>query len=107
MVTIDREQVRQIMDEDAATLVEVLDSPYFKKFHLPGAINVPLSGDFEADIQSAVPDKHKPVIVYCQDANCDASPKAARQMEALGYDRVYDYEDGKQDWKDAGMPTES
>jgi rhodanese-related sulfurtransferase len=107
MTTIDREQLKQMMDEDAVTVVEVLDRENFDKFHLPEAINVPLSGDFKADIQSSVPDKHEPVVVYCMDADCDASPKAAKQMEELGYDRVYDYEAGKKDWKSAGLPTEA
>jgi rhodanese-related sulfurtransferase len=46
------------------------------------------------------------VIVYCHDEDCDASPKAARRMDALGYQRVYDYEAGKVDWKQAGLPVE-
>ena len=106
MTTMDRQQLKRMMDEDAVTVVEVLDEKYFNKFHLPGAINVPLSGDFEGDIQSAVPDKGHPVAVYCLDADCDASPKAAKRMELLGYDRIYDYEAGKMDWKDNGLPVE-
>ncbi len=30
-----------------------------------------------------------------------------RRLEALGYEHVYDYEEGKQDWIEAGLPTES
>ncbi len=41
------------------------------------------------------------------DEDCDASPKAAERMEQLGYERVYDYEGGKVDWQEAGLPTES
>jgi hypothetical protein len=26
---------------------------------------------------------------------------------AVGYEKVYDYEEGKQDWIEAGLPTES
>jgi len=28
-------------------------------------------------------------------------------LEALGYANVYDYQEGKQDWIEAGLPTES
>lgn len=107
MTTIDREQLERMMEEDVVTLVEVLDQSQYSKFHLPNAINVPLSGDFDREIQSAVPDKTHPVAVYCMDENCDASPKAAQRMEALGYERVYDYMPGKMDWKNAGLPVES
>lgn len=41
------------------------------------------------------------------DENCDASLKAAGKMEELGYQRVYDDEAGKMDWKQAGLQTES
>lgn len=107
MTTIDREQLQRMMDEHAVTVIEVLDEEYFNKFHLPGALNVPLSGDFDEDIQSIVPDKNQPVVVYCMDEDCDASPEAAVRMEELGYERVYDYEAGKMDWKSAGLPVEA
>lgn len=107
MTTIDRDQLKTMMNEHVVTVVEVLDKPYYDKFHLPGAVNIPLSGDFDREIQGAVPDKTKPVVVYCLDEDCDASPKAARRMEELGYDRVYDYEAGKEDWKEAGLPVEA
>jgi hypothetical protein len=38
---------------------------------------------------------------------CQNSPQAARRLEALGYGNVYDYEEGKQDWIEARLPTES
>lgn len=105
MTTIDRDQAKRMFDEDAAVPVEVLPKSEFGHFHLPGAINVPLDDDFDARIQEAIPDKHQPVVVYCKDATCDASPQAAERMEALGYDRVYDYSAGKADWEAAGLPT--
>jgi rhodanese-related sulfurtransferase len=107
MTTIDRSQLQRMMDEAAVTVVEVLDKKYYNKFHLPGALNVPLSSDFDREIQEAVPDKSEPVAVYCMDEACDASPQAAQRMEQLGYERVYDYEAGKMDWKEAGLPVES
>lgn len=106
MTNIDRDQLRQMMHEQAVTVVEVLNKDQYEKFHIPGAINVPLSGDFAADIEQAIPDKSEPVAVYCMDEDCDASPKAAKKMKELGYRRVYDYAAGKMDWKQAGLPTE-
>lgn len=107
MTTIDREQLKKMMDEAPVIVVEVLDRQYYNKFHLPGAINVPLSGDFDQEIQRAVPDKSQPVAVYCMDEECDASPLAAERMEELGYERVYDYAAGKMDWKEAGLQIET
>ncbi|CAN5333640.1 hypothetical protein BH23ACT9_BH23ACT9_23380 [soil metagenome] len=48
-----------------------------------------------------------PVVVYCSNAECQNSPQAARRLVELGYTDVYDYGAGKQDWIDAGLPTET
>ncbi|MBA3690794.1 MAG: CBS domain-containing protein [Actinobacteria bacterium] len=34
------------------------------------------------------------------------SPRAAWRLESLGFQEVYDYEGGKQDWAAAGLPME-
>jgi len=106
MTKIDREQLKQMMDQDAVIVVDVLGAEAYDSFHLPGAINVPVGDDFEEQIREAVPDQHQPVAVYCLDEACNASPTAARRMESLGYDRVYDYAAGKLDWRQAGLPVE-
>ncbi|HRP97650.1 MAG TPA: rhodanese-like domain-containing protein [Rhodocyclaceae bacterium] len=108
MQTIDREKLRSWLQEGRKlTLVEVLDKEQFDQFHLPGAINVPLGGEnFEERFERAVPDKTEPVVVYCANTECDASPRAARKLEAYGYQDVRDYEAGKADWKKAGLPIE-
>jgi Mg/Co/Ni transporter MgtE len=34
------------------------------------------------------------------------SPRAACRLEAIGFEEVYDYEDGKRDWGSFGLPRE-
>lgn len=107
MHTIDRETLKQWLDEKRdITLVEVLSPERFEEFHLPGAINVPLDANFEAHMQEHFPDRFQPIVVYCYDHECSASPKAAEAMDRLGYEKIYDYEAGKVDWKAAGFPVE-
>jgi len=89
--------------EPRLNIVEVLDSDDFDQGHLPGAINIPLSDDFETKAKQAVPNQTKTLVVYCQNEDCDASPKAASRLEAAGYENVYDYEGGKDDWSEAGL----
>lgn len=108
METIDRQTLRQWMNEDSEfVLIETLPEENFRKEHIPGAINIP-AGDEEFDdkVRAAVPDKERPVVVYCANTECPASPKAGRRMEELGYTRVYDYEAGKADWKAADLELE-
>jgi len=105
MQLIDRQDLKEMMEKKDVTVVEVLGQEAYNAFHLPGAINVPLSGDFAAEIQEAVPDKSQPVVVYCMDEDCDASPKAAERMDQLDYEAVYDYAAGKKDWREAKLPV--
>lgn len=109
MQPITREQVeRRLAADDRVVLIEALAEPNFRKYHLPGAINIPVKDEeFETKAGRAIPDKDTPIIVYCQDQQCQASPTAAKRLEALGYREVYDYEGGKDDWTAAGNRVES
>lgn len=108
MQTISRQELKEKMEsKELQAVVEVLSPDSYDEFHLPEAINVPFDKLFSKKIQSVVPDKSKPVVVYCKDEQCDASPKAAKKMEELGYQQVYDYAAGKMDWRDANLPVES
>lgn len=107
MQEISRDGLKTMLNQNHVELIEVLPPEQYKEFHLPGAINIPLGDDFDKRIQQAVPDKSGHVVVYCLDAECQASPKAARRMEELGYQQVYDYEAGKEDWKAAGLPIDT
>jgi rhodanese-related sulfurtransferase len=106
MHTISRNETQEMITGNGVTVVDVLSPEKFREYHLPGAINVPLGSDFDKRIRDAVPDKSAPVVVYCYDTDCDASSKALRQMEQLGYQKVWNYEAGKVDWKEAGLPIE-
>jgi rhodanese-related sulfurtransferase len=103
MQTIDREKLQKMREENPdLAVVDVLGSDSYRKYHIPGAINVPLEEDFAEKIRQAVPETDEPVVVYCADEHCQASPKAGKLMEEMGYEQVYDYEAGKEDWRKAG-----
>ncbi|NGO08886.1 CBS domain-containing protein [Streptomyces sp. HC44] len=100
----DRQEVRRLVEQEQAALVEVLPREPYEQAHLPGALHIPLR-----DLEQRAPERLDgglPVIVYCADHLCDMSPRAAVQLERLGFRRVYDYVPGKADWLAAGMPRE-
>ena len=104
---ITREELKAKLDRgEEVVLVETLGPKYYGDAHLPGAINVPHT-EVDELAPKMLPDKSAQVVVYCSNRACQNSPQAARRLEALGYENVYDYEEGKQDWIEAGLPTES
>jgi rhodanese-related sulfurtransferase len=100
--TVDLRGVKELL-ERGAQLVEVLPSEEYEELHLPGAVNLPLK---ELDAEQAERlDRKRPVVVYCWDALCDMSPRAATRLAQLGFD-VYDYALSKVDWMAHGLPME-
>lgn len=108
MQTMSREKLHQWMDQGQNfVLIETLAEEQFRKAHLPGAINIPADDKrFEEKVHEAVPQKERPIIVYCANTECPASPKAARKLDEMGYREVFDFEGGKQAWREAGYHLE-
>lgn len=104
--TITRDEVAAMIDRGDVTVIEALPANYYEDAHLPGAINIPHDQVIEL-APELLPDKQAEIVVYCSNDACRNSTIAAKQLTALGYFNVYDYEAGKQDWIDAGLPTES
>jgi rhodanese-related sulfurtransferase len=90
---------------EAVTLVEALPESYWRDQHLPGAISLP-HDKVDALAAGLLPDKAAEIVVYCSNTACQNSTIAARRLAQLGYTRVHDYVEGKQDWIEAGLPVE-
>jgi rhodanese-related sulfurtransferase/CBS domain-containing protein len=103
VATVDLKGLQRLI-ADGVQLVEVLPAEEYQELHLPGAISIPLK---QLDAQSTRQlDRARDVAVYCWDALCDMSPRAAARLETLGFTRVYDYPLGKVDWLAHGLPAE-
>ena len=87
-------------------LVESLSPQSYEKEHLPGAINIPKERVREL-APRLLPDKGAEIVVYCANLQCPSSTQTAQALQGLGYTNVADYEAGKADWIEAGLPVES
>ncbi len=103
-VEIRRKDLKTLVAQGRAQLIEVLLAAEYKKEHLPQAINIPL-GNLTAEATRPLR-KDMAVIVYCADFQCDLSARAAWRLESLGFQEVYRYTPGKADWLAAGWETE-
>ena len=107
VATISREELKEKIDRgDDFLLVETLAPEYFRHTHLPGAINLPPDRVREL-APKLLPDKAAEIVVYCANLPCQNSEIAADRLTELGYTNVQEYAEGKQDWIDAGFPTEN
>lgn len=63
---VDREQVRRMVSERDAQVVEVLPAEQYRWAHIDRALHLPLD-QMEREAASRVLDRRRPVIVYCND----------------------------------------
>lgn len=103
------QEVRERMNSnEPVVLIDVLGNESYEKKHVPEAMNIPVeSPGFEERVRSEIPNKEVPVIVYCAGMDCQASPKAAKKLEELGYTNVSDFKAGLEGWEEAGLPFET
>lgn len=105
--TITLEELKAELDAGTElTLVEALGPMYYEEAHLPGAVNVPHDRVDEL-APMVLPEKDAEIVVYCANGPCRNSAEATRRLIALGYTNVRDYHEGKAEWLEAGLPTES
>ena len=87
-----------------AVLVDVRDTEEWDGGHIPGARHVPRSY-LETRIESAVPDRDTPIVLYCASGNRSAFA-AHTLRDLLGYTNVSSMTGGITLWKDRGYEVE-
>jgi len=105
-----RAQIREVSAGEAAHLrttqpeiafVDCRETSEWEQGHITGALFVP-RGHLESQIEAAVPDHDRPVIIYC--AGGVRSALAAKTLEEMGYTDVASMAGGFQAWKSMGLP---
>lgn len=104
-ITLDALQV-ELSSDNPPILVEALGRQQYENAHLPGAINIPHT-QLDKLAPALLPDRDAAVVVYCADTPCPYSGIVTRRLHSLGYTNVRDFEAGKAEWIEAGLPTDS
>jgi sulfur-carrier protein adenylyltransferase/sulfurtransferase len=82
-------------------LVDVREKHEWNEGYIPGALHVP-RGYLELQIEEAVPDKTKTVVLYC--AGGIRSLMAGTTLQQMGYKEVISMAGGFGAWKGKGLP---
>jgi rhodanese-related sulfurtransferase len=105
MTNISRDELRSLLDTGDVIVVDTLGPLYYEAAHIPGAINIPHT-DVDRLAPALLPDKSATIVTYCSNTACQNSAVAAARLRALGYTDVRRYEEGKDDWREAGLPLD-
>jgi rhodanese-related sulfurtransferase len=97
------EELQRMMKdpEQDFVLINVLSPQEFNQQHIRNSVNVPLKLQSFAEVVAEIAgNRERKVVVYCDNFDCDASTRAATELEAEGFINVYDYEGGMKDWSE-------
>jgi len=94
-------EARELLGD--ALFLDVREQDEWEEGALPGALHVP-RGVLEQRIEGLVPDRSRPLVVYC--AGGSRSAFATKTLTELGYERVVNLAGGYTDWKRNGFELE-
>jgi molybdopterin/thiamine biosynthesis adenylyltransferase/rhodanese-related sulfurtransferase len=100
---IDAPRASERLTDGGELFLDVRERDEWEEGHIPGAVHIP-RGLLESRVESALPDRAQPVVVYCAAGNRSAF--AAKTLEELGYENVSSLAGGFTDWKRNGFPFE-
>lgn len=83
--------------------VDIREDHEFAKDHAKGAMHLG-KGIIERDIESVVPDKQDPIVLYCGGGY--RSVLAADALQQMGYENVLSMDGGIRAWREAGYPLD-
>jgi rhodanese-related sulfurtransferase len=98
--TIDAHELKQLLEQDAVTLIDVREPGEYAGEHIPGARLVSLS---QFDPRKVPQDEDTTVVLYCRSGN--RSKMAAQKLFDTGFDTVTHLDSGLGSWKAAGYAT--
>jgi len=104
---VSTEDVRQILGDGSAILLDTRSPAEFEAGHIPGARHLegPAAGHVAAVERLVNGDKNKPLVLYCNGPYCQASRRLADQLVADGFTDVRRYQLGIPIWRALGGPV--
>jgi rhodanese-related sulfurtransferase len=105
---VSTEQVRRILVDGTALIVDTRPQPEYAAGHIPGArlLDGPTSAHVAAVEKLVNGDKSKALVLYCNGPYCGASRRLSDQLVATGFSNVRRYQLGIPIWRALGGPTE-
>ena len=104
---VSTEELRRILADGSATVVDTRSREEFDAGHIPGArmLDAPASDHVNAVERMVRGDKSAALVLYCNGPYCQASRRLAEQLVGAGFTNVRRYQLGMPIWRALGGPT--
>ena len=104
---VSTEELRRILADGSAIVVDTRSREEFEAGHIPGArvLDAPASDHVNAVERMVRGDKRAALVLYCNGPYCQASRRLAEQLVGAGFSNVRRYQLGMPIWRALGGPT--
>lgn len=103
VTTVDHQQATLLMNKQEAKVIDVREKADFKKGHIVGALNVPLSEIKNNQLSALEKFKASPIIMVCNAGM--VSSQASQLMVKAGFESVHNLKGGMGDWQSNNLPV--
>lgn len=113
---VSTQELREILANKSATVLDVRPYAEYAMSHIPGAINVALKPGtpkslYVSDVREierlVSGNKSAPLILYCNGPHCGKSKRTAEELLAAGFTNVRRYQVGIPVWRALGEVTQT
>jgi len=104
---VSTEQLRKILVDQSAVVLDTRTSAEFDAGHIPGARNLAAAPDSQVAVVEKMVGGNKAgaLVLYCNGPYCQASRRLGEQLAAAGFTNVRRYQLGIPVWRALGGPT--
>ena len=105
---IDAETVQSLVESNMAILLDARIPEEFASGHIPNAVSLPIS-QFEKRYHTVATllAECNTIIIYCEGFHCTDSSMLAMELHKKGYQDIFIYKGGIEEWMELGNPVES
>lgn len=104
---ISLDEFQAMVSAHAGVSIDARPEAFYTAGHVPGALNLPretFEKNFAAVRASLVANAGQPVVVYCDEADCQDGELVAGALNRLGFRNLRVFKEGWEEWVRAGLP---
>jgi len=105
-VRVSAEEMIDLVEQyDELVIIDSRKKSDVAKGFIEGSISLPNTETDIATLGKHIASKSTPILFYCNGIKCGRSLKSAKIALAAGYDKIYWFRGGMQEWEAKGLPV--
>ncbi len=103
---VNAEELQAMLENPEVIVFDSRGGKYLKGDIIKGAKPLSVKDTNAETLAEIVPSKDTPLVFYCTNTGCPASKYGALRAKDAGYNNLYKFPGGIDEWKEKGLPVE-